>query len=116
MIFLISLKVLSQMLDPTGEKCDLHIRAAGIFVMQLELLEIQRLVALSHNEGRIVTEEPILATEQTGDVSQQVFLSSMPFSFAVVPKAKLCTRTDSARTADDYAKEFAQEMFRRIHA
>ena len=53
------------MLDPVREKCDLHIRAAGIFVMQLELLEIQRLVALSHNEGPIVTKEPILATAQT---------------------------------------------------
>ena len=53
------------MLDPVREKCDLHIRAAGIFVMQLELLKIQRLVALSHNEGPIVTEEPILATAQT---------------------------------------------------
>jgi hypothetical protein len=53
------------MLDPVREKCDLHIRAAGIFVMQLELLEVQRLVALSHNEGPIVAEEPILATAQT---------------------------------------------------
>lgn len=53
------------MLDPVREKCDLHIRAAGIFVMQLELLEIQRLVALSHNEAPIVAEEPILATAQT---------------------------------------------------
>ena len=51
MIFPVNLKVLSQMLDSAGEKCDLHIRAASIFVMQLELLEIQRLVALSHNEG-----------------------------------------------------------------
>jgi hypothetical protein len=33
--------------------------------MQLELLEIRRLVALSHNEGPIVTEEPIFATAQT---------------------------------------------------
>ena len=65
MIFPVRLKVLSQMLDPAGEKCDLHVRAAGIFVMQLELLEIQRLVALCHNEGRIVTEEPIFATAQT---------------------------------------------------
>ena len=62
MIFLVSLKVLSQMLDPAGEKCDLHIRAAGIFVMQLDLLEIQRLVALSHNEGAILDEESIFAT------------------------------------------------------
>jgi len=65
MIFPVNLKVLSQMLDPTGQKCDLHIRAASIFVMQLELLEIRRLVALSHNEGAIVTEEPIFATAQT---------------------------------------------------
>jgi hypothetical protein len=40
----------------------LHIRAAGIFVMQLELLEIRRLVALGHNEAPIVAEEPIFAT------------------------------------------------------
>ena len=53
------------MLDPMREKCHLHIRAAGIFVMQLELLEIRRLVALSHNEAPIVAEEPIFATAQT---------------------------------------------------
>ena len=50
------------MLDPVREECDLHIRAAGIFVMQLELLEIRRLVALSHNEGATVDEESIFAT------------------------------------------------------
>jgi hypothetical protein len=64
MIFPVSLKVVSQMLDPAGEKCDLHIRAAGIFVMQLKLLEIQRWVALSHSKGPIVAEEPIFATAQ----------------------------------------------------
>src|SRR5918996_2772903 len=100
MIFLVSLKVLSQMLDPAGEECDLHIRAAGIFVMQLNLLEIQRLVALSHNEGPIVAEEPILATAQPPTpASADVFLNWMPFAFAIVPKAELCTRTDSARAA-----------------
>ena len=57
------------MFDPVREKCDLHIRAAGIFVMQLELLEIQRLVALSHNEAPIVAEEPVLATAQTSCAS-----------------------------------------------
>jgi hypothetical protein len=54
--------VLSQMLDPAREKCDLHIRAASIFVMQLELLETQCLVALCHNEGATLDEEPVLAT------------------------------------------------------
>ena len=53
------------MLDPVREKRDLDIRAAGIFVMQLELLEIQRLSALSHNEAPIVAEEPVFATAQT---------------------------------------------------
>ena len=55
------------MLDSVREQCDLHIRAAGILVMQLELFEIQRLVAFSHNEAPIVAEEPILAitTAQT---------------------------------------------------
>ena len=105
------------MLDPVREKCDLHIRAAGIVVMQLELLEIRRLVALGHNEAPIVAEEPIFATAQTSRAcTSRAFLSWMPFPFAVVPKAELCTRTDSARTADNHAKEVAQKMFRRIHA
>jgi hypothetical protein len=42
----------------------LHICAASVFVMQLKLLEIQRLVALSHNEAPIVAQEPIFATAQ----------------------------------------------------
>ena len=50
------------MLDPVREKRDLHIRAAGIFVMQLKLLETQRFTALCHNEGPTLDEEPILAT------------------------------------------------------
>src|SRR6266550_3100198 len=62
MIFPVGLKVLGQVLDPVSEKCDLHIRAAGIFLMQLELLEIRRLVALCHNEGANVDEDRILAT------------------------------------------------------
>ena len=53
------------MLDAVRKKCDLHIRAARIFVMQLELLEIRRLVALCHNEAPIVAEEPVFATAQT---------------------------------------------------
>jgi hypothetical protein len=52
------------MLDPVSEKRYLHISAPGIFVMQLELLEVQRLVTLSHNEGPIVAEEPVFATAQ----------------------------------------------------
>ena len=118
MIFSVNLEVLSQMLDPAREKCDLHIRAAGVFVMQLELLKIRRLVALCHNEAPIVAEERILATgpPSHGGAGGRDPSSGMSFPLAVVPKAKLCTRADSARTAEDYAKEFAQKIFRRIHA
>ena len=106
------------MLDPVREECDLHIRAAGIFVMQLEFLEIRRLVALSHNEGATVDEESIFATARRGEdqLGLVSLLGWMSFPFAVVPKAEPRTRTDSARTADDYAKEVAQKTFRRIHA
>ena len=97
------------MLDPVREKCDLHIRAAGIFVMQLELLEIQRLVTLSHNEGPIVAEEPVFATAQRTRALAQASveaavsathqapkltgacLSGMPLPFAVVPETELFT-------------------------
>jgi len=80
------------MLDPVREECDLHIRAAGIFFMQLELLEIRRLVALSHNEGATVDEESIFATAQRGEgqLGLVLLLSWMSFPFAVVPKAELC--------------------------
>jgi hypothetical protein len=61
-IFPVGFEVLSQMLDPVGEKCDLHIRAAGIVFMQLKLLKIRRLVALCHNEGANLDEDRILAT------------------------------------------------------
>ena len=63
------------MLDPMRKKCDLHIRAASIVVMQLELLEIQRLVALSHNEGATVDEESIFATVQRGEGQLGLFRS-----------------------------------------
>ncbi len=103
-------------LHPAGKKCNLHIRAAGIFVMQLKLLETQRFAALCHNEAAIVDEERVLATAQRSQVAQETFLGWMLFAFTVVPQAELCTRTDSAGTADNYAKEFAQKMLRRIHA
>ena len=61
-IFAVDLEVLGQMLNPARKKCDLHIRAAGIFLMQLELLETQRLVALYHNEGANLDEDRSLAT------------------------------------------------------
>ena len=78
------------MLDPVREKCDLHIRAAGIFVMQLELREVQRLGALCHYEGRNVTEERILATaSEPPRPRSPSFLSWMSFPLAVVPKAEI---------------------------
>ena len=88
-IFPVDLKVLSQMLDPAGQKCDLHIRAAGIFLMQLELLEIRRLVALCHNGGANVDEDFILATDAL-KARTEASVSIRPRLFRV------CRRTTNA--------------------
>src|SRR5205823_11572974 len=39
----VDLKVFGQMLDSARKKCELDIRASGIFLMQMELLNIRRL-------------------------------------------------------------------------
>ena len=88
MIFPVNLKVLSQMFDPAGEKCDLHIRAASIFVMQLELLEIHRLVTLSHNEEPIVAEEPVFATGQHDSTGTPALLSRSVSGCLALPKGE----------------------------
>ena len=70
------------MLDPVRKKCDLHVRAAGIFLMQLELLEIRRLVTLYHNEGANVDEDHILATHAL-KLRTEASVSIMPRRFRV---------------------------------
>jgi len=88
-VFPVGLKVLGQMLDPARKKCDLHIRAAGIFLMQLELLETQRLVALCHNEGANVDEDRILATHALKPRTEA--------SVSIMPRCLLvCRRTINA--------------------
>ena len=62
MIFGVALQVFGQMLDPAGEKCYLHIRAASIFFMQLELLETQRFRALCHKRAAILDDNARLAS------------------------------------------------------
>jgi hypothetical protein len=57
MIFGIGLQVFVQLLDPASEKCDLHIRAAGVFIVKLELFEAHCTAAFCHNEVPIVDEE-----------------------------------------------------------
>ena len=89
MIFPVDLKVFGQMLDPAGKKCDLHICAAGIFLMQLELLEIRRLVALCHNEGANLDEDRILATHALKPRAQA--------SVSIMPRRlRVCRRTTNA--------------------
>ncbi len=50
MIFGVGLQVFRQMSDPAGEKCHLHIRAAGILLMKLERREIHRVAAFCHTK------------------------------------------------------------------
>ena len=88
MIFPVNLKMLSQMLDPAGQKCDLHIRAAGIFFMQLELPEIRRLVALCHNEGANLDEHRVLATHPLKRPRGGICVIRMPHPFRVCHRTK----------------------------
>ena len=90
MIFPVGLKVLGQMLDPAGQKCDLHIRAAGVVFMQLELLKVQRLGALCHNEGANVDEDFGLATVPRTWAPGAISVISMRGLFRV------CRRTTGA--------------------
>ena len=76
------------MLNPVRQKRDLHIRAAGIFVMQLELLEIHRLVTVSHNEEPIVAEEPIFATGQHDSTGTPAPLSRSVSGCLALPKGE----------------------------
>jgi hypothetical protein len=77
------------MLDPVRKKCDLHIRAAGIFLMQLKLLKIRRLVALCHNEGANLDEDRILATHALKPRAEA--------SVSIMPcRLRVCRRTTNA--------------------
>ena len=116
MIFPVGLEVLGQMLDPAGEKCDLHIRAAGIFSMQLELLKIHRLVALCHNEGANLDEDRILATHALKSRTEASVLAGFAFAFAVVPQTQSRSRPRHARSAEDHNEECPKNFFRWIHA
>jgi hypothetical protein len=86
MIFPVDLKMLGQMLDPVREKCDLHIRAARIFFMQLEALKVCRLIALCHNEAGNLDEDRALATTANILAGQPSFACHILFPFSVVPK------------------------------
>ena len=90
MIFPVSLKVFSQMLDPARQKCHLHIRATRIFFMQLELLKTRRLVALCHNEGANVDEDRVLATHALKRPRGGIGVIRMPLLF------RACHRTKDA--------------------
>ena len=76
------------MLDPMREKCHLHIRAARIFIMQLELLKIRRLVALCHNEGANLDEDRVLATHALKRPRGGICVIRMPYLFRVCHRTK----------------------------
>ena len=99
MILPVGLKVFSQMLDPAGEKCDLHIRAAGIFFMQLELFEIRRLVTLCHKKAANLDEDCVLATHGPNPGTAAFCLIRIPLLFRVCRRTKDAVSRASAPCA-----------------
>jgi len=52
MVLRVGPKVFGQLRDPFRQQRDLHVSAARVLLMQLELLEIRRSGVLSHKRGR----------------------------------------------------------------
>ena len=61
MIFSMAFEVVGQLRDPSGEKCNLHIRTPGILLVELKLLHIQRVTTICHKRSVTVGEERVLA-------------------------------------------------------
>ena len=62
MVFGMALEVFGQLPDPAGQKCDLHVRAASVFIVELELLHVHRVTAFCHKRAGSVGEEWALAS------------------------------------------------------
>jgi hypothetical protein len=56
-VFDVAFQVVCQLPDPARTQRNLHVGAAGVLPVQLELLDIQRFRVLSHFEAPIVDEE-----------------------------------------------------------
>ena len=61
-VFGVAFQVFGQLPDPARQKRDLHIGAASVFPVQLELLDVQRFRILSHFEARILDEDRFFAS------------------------------------------------------
>jgi len=53
-VFGMAFQVFGQLPDPASQQRDLHIGAAGVLSVQLELLDIQRFRVLSHFESAYI--------------------------------------------------------------
>jgi hypothetical protein len=58
MVLRVGPKVFGQLRDPFRQQRDLHVSAARVLLMQLELLEIRRSGVLSHKRGRYCRVSP----------------------------------------------------------
>jgi hypothetical protein len=66
MVFGVAFQVFGQLPDPAREERDLHIGAARVLPMQLELLDVQRFRILSHFEARILDQVGGIARPRRG--------------------------------------------------
>src|SRR5436190_18813235 len=64
MVFGVALEVFGQLPDPAREQRDLHIGAACVLFVELELLHVHRVTAFCHKRAGIVGEESVLASSR----------------------------------------------------
>jgi hypothetical protein len=50
MVLGMAYEVFGQLPDPASEECNLHIRAAGVLIVELKLRHVHRVTAFCHNE------------------------------------------------------------------
>ena len=85
MIFGVTLQVFGQLRDPAGQKCHLHIRAAGIFLVELELLHVLRVTAFCHKRRPSVDDVSRLASRRDKtDYQNGLRLPALPHQTARV--------------------------------
>src|SRR4051794_20516931 len=98
MVFGMALKVFGQLPDPACEKRDLHIGAARILFVELELLHVHRVTAFCHKRAGIVGEESLFASFGSRDLKSG---PGFGFTLPIVPKVESLAGTNPVSAADD---------------
>lgn len=84
----VTLEVFRELRDPAGQERHLDVRAAGIFIVELELLHVFRVTAFCHKRAASVDELPAFASAE-GSVEFRADFRPLPRSSLSRPLTKI---------------------------